>query len=246
MSQAIATIEAGSKGPRTISWPPSIQSLSDSIPKDLAWQKAPTIERELTATERSWISTRIRELTSFARASFDGKATAGQLKLLFSLYPSNTAEQSAGNLAALYMVALADVPAWTVTATVSAIIAGTEPDVDPRFRPSPPELARMCRDKLVPVKAELWSLERLAAAVVATLPAWKPPTNYLTMEERIQRRADFERDQQPDPLPATMFVLETSPRWSELCSRYAREYGGRQVPAGQGGWSFPAAWVQEP
>lgn len=84
-------------------------------------------------------------------------------KLLAGFPAPASGETSTELRIAAYLEAVETIPAWAVDAARQAITRG-ETDADPRFAPTPPQLARLARQAMEPIGRIVTDLERIAAA----------------------------------------------------------------------------------
>lgn len=93
------------------------------------------------------------------------------LAKLFAAFPALASGETSTDLRiAAYMEAVESIPAWAVAQARDAVIRG-ETVCDPRFAPTPPQLARLARDAMRPVAEDAADLGRLAIAAADTEPA---------------------------------------------------------------------------
>lgn len=87
------------------------------------------------------------------------------LARLLAAFPAPAAGETSTDLRiAAYLEAVETIPAWAVDAARGAIVRG-ETECDPRFAPTPPQLARIAREAMRPMAKEATELEGLARAV---------------------------------------------------------------------------------
>lgn len=90
----------------------------------------------------------------------------GELFRLLAAFPQRAGEASVSIDLRVdgYMTAVSDMPAWALRKAVDDVLGGRVADLDQRFAPTPPQLARLVRLKLEPVSKFELHLRRLLTA----------------------------------------------------------------------------------
>ena len=119
-----------------------------------------------TATERSAIRNRINALTSRLNSgASNDRALAVEISRLVAAFPAQGQSAAPAELRMeAYFEALDGIPAWTIGAARVAALRG-EAGCDPRFAPTPPQLALIARERLQRIRDELAVLRRIDSAV---------------------------------------------------------------------------------
>jgi hypothetical protein len=119
--------------------------------------------------ERGWLEQRSAAL---GRALAPGPhervvLTVRKLLLLFQVTRRWDADTLRG-ITASYSALAGDLPAWAVASAAGDLARGLVPRASLDWPPSPARLCATAREYVVPLKAELWQIERILKAVPRT------------------------------------------------------------------------------
>jgi hypothetical protein len=129
------------------------------------------IDTQLRPASRNQIGDRLKIL--FAALSFQDKGVSDELKVQAYLY------------------ALDGVPLSVLDGVVRDVLQGRVDGIDPVFAPSPPQLARLCRERTEAMQQQRFRRsEEAAREMRKLLPA--PPLHIMTPEEEAAFEAHIE------------------------------------------------------
>lgn len=117
---------------------------------------------------------------------------ADRLQVLFATFPTSESGDPGMRVRA-YLMALSDFGADAVTQAITAVIKGNT-DLNPRFLPTPPELAQLCRG----IEARKEGLSRTTFPPALPMVAYQPAeAGYRRMAEKAREAAEMLGDYAP-------------------------------------------------
>lgn len=106
------------------------------------------------AQSRTELQTHIASLTSFLRPATEAEIEQ-RLAVLFSSLPAQDKGEFAEHIRLrAYHIALGDVSSHVLDVVVRDTIRGAIAEFDPRFVPTPPQLGRVCRERMADLEGE--------------------------------------------------------------------------------------------
>jgi hypothetical protein len=116
-------------------------------------EKSPPRNEPISHLE--WLRSEVERLDTLL--SVGSKAQKADLmEILTSSFPMQVGDEDAVRIQGrAYMIAIEEFPLSILNAVVTDILKGRVPDIDRRFVPTPAQMAHLCRERVVPLRAEL-------------------------------------------------------------------------------------------